>query len=546
MSVETELHEKIVIDGTEQAVSKLGSLATAATRVAHSFHGIFEIAGVLGGVAGAFKIAETIRETDQLFQAVGRVKDMTGIAAERAHAIFDMFELSGIEMGGAERIMTSLVRLSGKMGESMSGTAGQSDRLHGIMRKLGVAVKAGPEDRLFAMSKAAVAGKLQINDLVSAFNIPRTQAAQMMTMLKQGPDHLRAIQKDTLAGADLIDDRALESYRKMLQVRRELADAWGGIVGVLYKNLLPAVTVILQEMKKGFDEVMPIASAIGKTLSDHMELVVRLTKTYLTLLAASKVMNMATGTQMGVFARGKDLFGKGMGLMTSRVAKAGAMDYFAAKAANPAAGMFQMAGGPLMRIISTVAGRLGIIGAVIAVVVVAFEMLRRNTLGIRDAFVKTFKGIIETFVSIGTKLIAILGKLWDALKPVVMLVAGVLLGALLLLAKVIGVVADVLEMVVTALVGLVNAAIWALNQLPGVNIDYIDMEAAKKAKDSSPSTGEGTNTTYQDFRGSKFEITNNFPQNIDGGRVAVAFGDELARLGERRLESGLRPLYSYR
>lgn len=548
--METELREKIVVDGAEQAASKLGMLAQAAGRVAHGFQGIFEIAGALGGVAGAFKIVETIRETDQLFQAIGRVKDMTEISAARAHTIFDMFELSGIEMGSAERIMTSLTRQAGRMGESMSGTAGQSERLQGIMKKLGVAVKSGPEDRLLAMAKAAQAGKIQINDLVTSFAIPRSQAAQMMTMLKQGPEHLKAIQQDTLNGADLIDDRALESYRTMIQVRRELSDAWGGIVGVLYKNLLPAVTLVLQEMKKGFDSIMPVATAIGKGLADHMELVVRLTKTYLTLLAASKVANLATGSQMGIAARGKQLWGLGMGAMTNRVAKFGAMDYFAAKEASPGAGMFQMAGGPLMRVFGSLAGRLSIIGAVIGVVIVAFELLKRNTLGIRDAFVKTFGGIISTMGGVIGKVVAVLEKLWEALKPIIAIFAGALLIGLLIIAKALEVVADILDAVMTGLIALMNGLIWIINKIPGVSVDFIDMDAKKKAADTAksgaPGSGEGAASNYQDFRGSKFEIENNFPQGIDGGRVAVAFGDELAKLGERRLDSGVRPLFSYR
>jgi hypothetical protein len=100
------------------------------------------------------------------------------------------------------------------------------------MTRLGVAVKAGPEDRIFAMAKAAQQGKLDIGQLIQAFGIPRGQAAAMMSMLKQGPEKLQAIQKDTMTGADAIDDRTLETYRNMLQVRRELGDAWGDLVNV--------------------------------------------------------------------------------------------------------------------------------------------------------------------------------------------------------------------------------------------------------------------------------------------------------------------------
>jgi hypothetical protein len=549
--METELREKIVVDGAEAAASKLGALAQAATRVMHSFHGLVEIASAVGGIAGLFKVVETVHEVDHLFQAVMRVKDMTGIAAEHAHAMFDMFELSGVPMESAERIITSMTRKGAQLEDSFGGVGGQAQRLNHLMKALGITIKSGPEDRLFAMAKAAQAGKLDIAQLIQGFGIPRGQAAAMMSMLKQGPDKLRAIQKDTLAGADVIDDRTIESYRKMLQIRRELGDAWGDLVGVLYKNLLPAITVVLKQLKQGFDDIAPIAAAIGKGLSDHMRLVVAATKTYVALLLASKIANIGAETPMGVVGRGKQLYGGAMKLMGGRAAKAGAMDYFEARAASPATGMFGTAGGPLVRIMGSVAGRLGIIGAVIGVVIVAFEMLKRNTLGIRDAFVKTFASIFSAVGSVIGKVVAVLGKLWEAIRPLVALISGTLLFGLLLLAKVIGFVADVLDLIMTGVVALVNALLWVVNKIPGINIDYIDMDAAKdkaadSAADAKPGTGDGKNTNYQDFRGSKFEINNNFPPGIDGGRVAVAFGDELARLGERRLDSGVRPLFSYR
>ena len=123
------------------------------------------------------------------------------------------------------------------------------------------------------------------------------------------------------------------------------------------------------------------------------------------------------------------------------------------------------------------------------------------------------------------------------------------LGALWLVSKVLQAVAWVIEKVVMALVGIINAAIWAINKIPGVDIDYVDVDALtgkKKAAADAKDVKGKDNTIVQDFRGSTFNIENNFPEGVDAGRVAVAFGDEMAALGERRLDSGLRPLYSYR
>jgi len=541
--VETELREKIVIDGAEAGASKLGMLAAAAQRVAGSFHGITEIAAAAGGIAGAFKIAETIKEVDQLYQAIGRVTDIVDISAGNAHALFNMFELAGIGASSAETIITAMTR---KTESLMGGVGKKTQSTTAMMKKLGITIKDGPEQRLFAMAAAAEKGKLSVSQLTTTFAIPRSQAAQMMSMLQQGPEALRKIQKDALGGAAIIDDKTLDTYEKMLQVRRELGAAWGDLVNVLYKNLLPAITAILKGIKQGFDDIAPVAEAIGKGLTKYMGLVVALTKTYLALLIAARLANMATGTQMGIGARGRQVFGLVNNAMARRATVAGGMDFFAAKAANPGIGMFATAGGPLIRILGSVVGRLGIIGAVVSVLVVAFEMLRRNTLGIRDVFAKVFGGIVSSFGSALAKVVAVLGKLWEAIRPLVAIIAGTLLLALLGLAKIVEFVGVVFDAIMTGMVAIVNGLIWLLNKIPGVDIGMIDMEAAKKAEEGKPGAPNGKSTTYQDFRGSKFEITNNFPPGIDGGRVAVVFGDELARLGERRLDSGLRPLFSYR
>lgn len=546
---ETTLREKIVVDGAETAVAKLNLMATAAGRVAHAFSGITEVASALGGIAGIWQIGEAVRDVDHLYAAVSRVVNMTGMAADHAHAMFDMFELSGVEMETAERVMTSMTRSAEKMQDGFGGIGMQAQMVSRLMRSMGVSIKAGPEERLLAMSKAAQEGKLNIDELTRVFMLPRGSASQMMSMLKAGPDHLRSIQQDTLKGADVIDDRALESYRLMLASRRELKDAWGDLIGIFYKYLLPGVTKILQQIKKGFDDITPVAALIGKTLSGHMDIVVRLAKTYLALLLAAKAVNMFSGPEgkLGVMGRGKQIYGMAMGFMEKRSGAAGAMDYFSAKAASPGIGMFSSVGGPLMRIIGSVAGRLGIIGAIISVVVVAFEMLKNNTLGIATAFKKVLAGVWSTFSGALSKIVQVLGMLWSAIKPLVMIVAGALLFGLLGLAKVVEFVGMILEGIVDGLVAVVNAVIWLLNKIPGVSIDMIGAkEKADAAASSKAADNKAGASTYQDFRGSKFEINNNFPPGIDGGRVAVAFGDELAALGERRLDSGLRPLYSIR
>jgi hypothetical protein len=542
---EVELKEKVTLDGAETAASKLAMLGRAAGGVAQKFQSIVSVASAIGGLAGVFQVVQTIQEVDRLYGAIARVSDITGIAAGNAHALFDMFELSGIGMEGAESIITNLTRSGQRLAQQMAMGGASGDKMVQIMRRLGVSVKAGPEEKIFAMSKAAEAGKLSILDMMQAFNIPRGQAAEMMSMLKKGPEELKKIQKDVLGSAAVIDERALAAHKKMLAARRELADAWGDLVNTLYKTLIPGVTAVVTQIKSEFEELQPAAEAVGKILSDHMHVVVALAKTYLALMIAAKAANMFSGTEMGIGGRIKQVAGGANRMMAGKAAAAGGMDFFAAKAANPGIGMFGTAGGPIVRIISSLAGRLGLIGVVVTAVVGAFMLLKNNVGGLGTIFKSLFGGIASTFKSVFEKIIAVAELLVPVVKAIAAVLGGALLGALYVVGLGLKVVAFLLDTAMSMIIAVINGVIFLLNQIPGVSIDMIDL-AKKKAEESEVKTPDKKAETYQDFRGSKFEITNNFPQGIDGGRVAVAFGDELAKLGERRLDSGLRPLYAFR
>lgn len=593
--METELRENIVIAGADAAAAKIGQVASAAgraaislrsigaaaagaaTRVAHAFHGITEVAAAAGGIAGIWQIAEAVRDVDHLYQAVMRVKDMTGIAAEHAHAMFDMFELSGVQMESAERIITSMTRQGEKLEDGMAGVGGQAQRMHQMMARLGISIKAGPEDRLFAMAKAAKAGKLDIAQLISTFAIPRSQASAMMSMLKQGPDKLRAIQQDTMKGADAIDDRTLESYRSMLQIRRELKDAWGDLIGTFYKHLIPVITEALKSIKHGFEEIQPIATQIGTFLSTHMQMVVSLAKTWLALSIANRAVNMFSENKLGLFGRGQQLFGAAKGAITGRAAKVGAMDYFEARALNPGAGMFSKAGGGMLSSISAGLGRtfsslgssaasliprlgqmavsMGPVGLVIVAIVVAiigaYYVLKNNILGLGDKLKSAFGGVLKELSESFSRIKGALKELWDALKPIVQVlltvVGTVVVSSLYQFAIALQVLLKVINFVIDVMMQ--SPAMKMIRWIGDKWKEMAGTDGIDEIKDAVSAGGVGTGDAPKvnmDFRGSKFEITNNFPPGIDGGRVAVAFGDELAKLGERRLDSGVRPLYSYR
>lgn len=546
---ETELHERIKIDGAEEGASKLHRLAAAAGRVSSAFGGVASLASTVGGIAGVFKIGQAVADADRLFKAISRVSGVTGQSARMTHAMFQAFEAGEVGLEDSERIMMSMARMAGKIGGSVAITGKQAMEMSSRMKRLGVDIKSGPSEQLIQMSRSAVAGKLKLHDLSAVFGIQGAQARSMMVMLKQGPATIANTYKDTMKSAALIDQAALDSHKAMSKARRELGSAWNDLVLILYKSVIPAVTSVLVQIKKGFADAEPIVKRIGEFMARNMSTIVSLTKVYIGLLLASKGLNLFSANPMGIAGRGKQLFNWANKGMAGRAAAAGGMDYFAARAANPAIGMFSSVGGPFMRILGTVGGRLGIIGIVIMAVIGAFALLKRNVLGIRDSFVNAFGRIINNVKGTFEKLMAIFGRLFEAIKPIAAILGGAFLLTLRIATFWVETFAFVMDKVMSAIVAIVNAVIWAINKLPGVDVDYINLDKAKKKADAGKKKtpdGKEETTVYQDFRGSKFDINNNFPQGVDAGRIGVAFGDQLAKLGERRVDAGVRPIFSYR
>ena len=72
--------------------------------------------------------------------------------------------------------------------------------------------------------------------------------------------------------------------------------------------------------------------------------------------------------------------------------------------------------------------------------------------------------------------------------------------------------------------------------------DFDPKTAPKPAASLTP-LARGGAKIHQDFRGSRFSIDQKFEEGFDPDRVAVAFANDLRKIGEYRAQSGLEPLF---
>lgn len=546
------LQEEIKLVGSQKAVQALEAVGRAASKIGERFSELGRLAGSVAGIAGIFEIGKSVSEADDLFKAVSRISGATGMAANNAFGMLEAFKLNGIELEGGERIMLSLARNASKMTDSMFEGAAQGQKLAGIMAQMHVKADAGPEERLMAMSKAAQQGKLGINDMIQAFNIPRSQAMGMMNMLKKGPEALQEIQRKAMGSAGAIDDKALESFRKMQQARRELSEAWDNIVRVLYKSVMPLVTSVLGILKDGFEKIAPVVDRIGAAISKYTPAIEKAIAAFGTLKLAAMGANLAGlggDKKFGAFGLAK----AGVTTIAKKLVMSpisGPLAAGEARMATNALGLMAKDGGVVAKMFGSVASSglivAAVLAAIAAVIVIAVEMFEHNTMGFRDAIMRVW----DTLKDIGSQVWAALSPAVDALKGAVTGILEGVVGTLILNLRALALVVEATTAWMSTNIGKKFLDIAMSNpfsiykKLSGGSEDAADAAVAKAGDKVTPPNGNpGTN---MDFRGSRFEIQQNFAQGFDPNRVAVSFQSQLTKLGEKRLDSGLRPLYSYR
>lgn len=236
---------------------------------------------------------------------------------------------------------------------------------------------------------------------------------------------------------------------------------------------------------------------------------------------------------------------------------------------------------PFMALMTAVSG---VLGDLVAAILPAFMGAVANLVG---PLVTFMTGVFGIATMIYDQLRPALSGLWSAVAVVVSALGGLfhqylrLVGAALLwlyrkIAVVVVPAFSLLVKAITAVVNFVGKYIGSLAESAKLNADQIlgpeaedggptggllgDIlkaiddqkskdEAARSAEKSAARSTPGARggaQTYQDFRGSRFDIQQKFAEGYDPDRIAVAFAQDVGRLGEQRLQSGFEPVFGVR
>lgn len=198
-------------------------------------------------------------------------------------------------------------------------------------------------------------------------------------------------------------------------------------------------------------------------------------------------------------------------------------------------------------------------------------------------------GLLSLYDSVANKLRPVFEQLWEAVGGLFRAIGNVLKPVLLLLAEGVLTVYETmyryLEPVITSVA---EAFTWAINRIsdflnwlgkiigeaaksilpergaadrdvPGASAirDLIDsLRSNEEAQETATAattlatprapSARGGGKTVQDFRYSRFDISQQFDKEFTPDRIAVAFSQDLGRIGEQRLQSGFEPAFGLR
>jgi hypothetical protein len=175
-----------------------------------------------------------------------------------------------------------------------------------------------------------------------------------------------------------------------------------------------------------------------------------------------------------------------------------------------------------------------------------------------------FDRLSEPFTSMWESVKKISGYLWDAFMGIMRAIGNAVIQVLDILANIPG-LKDVMttavdywrdKMIATAndhqsIIGgaldmwkKARSVVEMETQMEMIRQRAADRAAARKKEVSD--RDDKPPAPYNDFRGSRFDITQRFAEGFDPDRIALAFTSDLAALGERKLQSGFSPLYAVR
>jgi hypothetical protein len=585
-----------VFSVTDRANAPLQRIAGSAQQVAQASNAalisVRQLAGMAGFAGLAIGAVNAARETNDYLDAVKRIQSVTGRAAAEVSDLYGAFQMFGVERMEAERLMLGLSRAS----DAMEQGGQQGERMSGTFRRMGIDLNQGPVAALTRLSALAQQGAIHTTQLATLLRVRPTAAVSIMEMLQRGPRAFQdAMRLARESGLEVTDDQ-LDHFREMTRASHEIHAVWQGLRVQIGVAILPAMTRALRGFREILGRALPLAHSAGAALSG-------LAGHAGAAQGVASVAGMVTGIpSLGLAFAALRSFASHTGAVNAVLGSLRALWTRLSPTISRVSDLFGRVGSHLGDLLATVLPPLtaaftrigGAVGDVIDAVTGAVDEVWAY---IGPDLTSLGTEIGDLASQIGSFVSSVFSEYADQIRqatPQLKFLADVVVGAAIGMTKLLEAVMSVVEWLRSHIPGLGQVAEQATAQQQAASIAAGEAAVAQMsvtqrlqgamavtrlfrsgvgaASNALASFGEsaaqniavmsalGEQPTavgappgvptprgagnYFDFRGSRFDVRQQFAEGFDAGRVAASFTSDLAALGERRLQSGLAPIFS--
>lgn len=586
MSEEDEVEIPLTVK--DHASKVLEKIAHAGEKMSHTMdHAaakMAELGMAVAGLAGGIGLERMVETGKEYLEQISRMSKLTGQSANSIAGMRHAFELSGLSGEQLAATMSAISKKSAMMQEGGGKLLKQA-------KQWGVDLEHGPQKTMTSMAKLVEKHKIGAGQVSQLLRVSGDSLGGMMDLLKKGPEEVGKMIDDGRAKNKFVNEETMGAFERYQEASRQIHQAWTRLSAKVVTSLAPVLEKLSDKLSAWMDKMGDGAGHFTDILVKGMEKGIEHARTIGKLMAANMLLEKfhghgLSGTLLQVGEKGGKMgehlgehLLKGAGKFSKYVSTAkslgtsgsGAMRNVGtflgpiARILGPLAGAFSKLG-PIVTGFMGLAGKASIIG--LAVFAIGAVMSNLNEIGSR----------LKPIIDIIWQNLSLIGKLFsDIFKSSAAQSVAALLGqAVVILTEIVGGVAVLVNKLLggpsdpgRANAANINAnerwrtslADFAYNAAGGgakgraaaKNIWYKPLkdehdeamrkkaELAKRSEDNGAQTG-----LYQDFRGSRFEITQAFSEGFDPDRVASAFANDLGSLGERKLQSGFSPLFGIR
>jgi hypothetical protein len=248
------------------------------------------MAGISGVVGVALGLHAAIESTEKYMNNLKQVHEITGATVSQTDFLLSSARRAGVGYDTMVNAMTRLSKKGAMLATSQAAMSQQVPGMGKRFAALGVDLKKGPVASMEAMSKAVKTGKIGVGELMGQFGIPAKEAADMRDFLNElDPKKLAAAKK---GGGGFMDEGTMKAFKAIEQAQHRIADTWNRIKITVITKLYPIVANMAEEFAGKLERFLPKLEDAMQYVADNMDRIVAAAKIFVSVMTAKKVVSM--------------------------------------------------------------------------------------------------------------------------------------------------------------------------------------------------------------------------------------------------------------